>query len=163
MLEHVVPAADNIAKGEVIDVPGQQAMELRVQLVASPENLPKTLYNPNDMCAHLHAPAAPQPKLHPQERTCSWLLTWPVPEDTWLTCTQMLVCAVASGLEHVKQCLWARAGISGSPCASTREASSMCSLPSNRCLAAQFSGIPCLLVWLSSWDPICDLASFYHP
>ena len=51
MLEHVVEAADNIAKGEVVDVPGQQAMELRVQLVASPDNLPKTLYNPNDMCA----------------------------------------------------------------------------------------------------------------
>ena len=44
-------AADNIAKGGVLDTPGQETTELRLQLVASPEDLPKTLYNPDDTCA----------------------------------------------------------------------------------------------------------------
>jgi hypothetical protein len=46
-----VVVADNIATGEVLDTPAQEETELRLQLVASPENLPKTLYNPDDMCA----------------------------------------------------------------------------------------------------------------
>ena len=32
-------------------MPAQKETELRLQLVASPENLSKTLYNPDDMCA----------------------------------------------------------------------------------------------------------------
>ena len=49
--------ADNIANGDVVEVPAQQDTELRLQLVASPENLLKTIYDPDDTCAcaHLHA------------------------------------------------------------------------------------------------------------
>ncbi len=82
-----MPVADNIAKGEVVEVSGQQATEFRVQLVAPPDNLPKTLYNPNDMCA------SGRPSGNTAEAassTCFWSLTWSFTEAARLTCTGTL-------------------------------------------------------------------------
>jgi len=98
MLLRALPTADNIAKGEVVEVPGRQATELRVQLVTSPENLPKTLYNPNDMCA------SGCPSGTTAEAACSrgnlfLLLTWSFTAVTCLPCTQMLA---------LWSCTWSR-------------------------------------------------------